>query len=117
MRKIMNIFITIFCVMILMTSVVLAEGNGFGTFTPNTDKIQEEAGSTASSIIGYIRWIGYAIAAGMIIYIGIKYVMSSADEKANLKGAMIKYLIGAVLIIGAVTIADWIFAVGEAVGS
>lgn len=68
------------------------------------------AGTTASMVLGAMQWIGYAIAVGMLIYIGIKYVMASADEKANLKNAMIRYIIGAVLIAGGVTIAGWIFS-------
>ena len=44
-------------------------------------------------ILGNIQWIGYAIAIGMLIYIGIKYTMASASEKADLKGYMIKFVI------------------------
>ena len=74
-----------------------------------TPQAPGEAATTASNIIGYLRWIGYAIAVGMLVYIGIKYVMASANEKADLKSSLIKYVIGAVLIVGAVTIAGWIF--------
>ena len=72
--------------------------------TPPTRDI---TGGVAGKILGYIQWVGYAIAIGMLIYIGIKYTMASASEKADLKGYMIKYVIGAVLISGAVTIAGW----------
>ena len=58
-----------------------------------------------------MQWIGYAIAIGMLVFVGIKYVMASANEKADLKNSLIKYVIGAVLIAGAVTIAGWIFAI------
>lgn len=64
---------------------------------------------TASKVIGAMQWIGYAIAIGMLVYIGIKYVIASADEKADLKNALVKYFIGAILIASAVTIAGWIF--------
>ena len=63
----------------------------------------------ANVIIGTMQWIGYAIAIGMMVFIGIKYVIASADEKADLKNALIKYFIGAILISLAVTIAGWIF--------
>ena len=59
----------------------------------------------AKKILGTIQWIGYAIAIGMLIVIGIKYVIAASDEKANLKGALVKYVIGAVLIAGASAIA------------
>lgn len=65
--------------------------------------------STAGSIIGTMQWIGYALAIIMMVYIGIKYITSSADDKASLKGTAWKYVLGAVLITSAVTIANWIY--------
>ena len=62
-------------------------------------------------IIGAIQIVGYLIAAGMIVYIGVKYIMASASEKADLKGLAIKYVIGAVLIVFGTTIASWIFSI------
>ena len=63
----------------------------------------------ATRIIGAIRWVGYAIAVGMLVYIGIKYVMSAADGRAELKSALVKYAIGAFLVAGSVTVAGWVF--------
>jgi len=60
------------------------------------------------NLLATVQWIGYAIAVGWLMYLGIKYVMASADEKASLKNGMIKYVIGAILIIGAATIFGWI---------
>ena len=71
-----------------------------------------EATKFANKILGFVQWAGYAIAVGMLIYVGIKYVMASANEKADLKNSLIKYVIGAVLIAGAATISQWIFAIG-----
>lgn len=73
---------------------------------------REIDGNFAGNLIGVFRWIGYAIAVGMLIFIGIKYVMASADEKADLKKSLVKYVIGAILIIGAVSIANMIFNAG-----
>lgn len=68
--------------------------------------------STATEkIIGTMKWFGYAIAVGMLVYIGIKYVMASADGKADLKSAIVKYVIGTVIILFAVNIAEWVFNV------
>ena len=51
-------------------------------------------------------WIGYACAIGMIVFIGIKYIMASADEKANLKGMLVKVVIGSIIIVGSLTITN-----------
>jgi hypothetical protein len=55
-------------------------------------------------ILGAIQSIGYAFAVGMLIVLGIKYVMASAQEKADLKKGMLSYVIGAIMIAGAATI-------------
>lgn len=70
----------------------------------NGDIISKKAGDTAGSIIGAIQFIGYAIAIGMLIYVGIKYVTSSAQDKADLKNNLIRYVIGAIIVAGATTI-------------
>ena len=63
-----------------------------------TDTISGVASGTVNKVLGAIQWIGYAIAVGMLLYIGIKYVMASANEKADLKNSLVRYLIGAILI-------------------
>lgn len=56
-------------------------------------------------IIGFLQWAG-AIAGVLIITIfGIKYMMGSLEEKAEYKKSMMPYLIGALLIFAASTIA------------
>lgn len=65
-----------------------------------------EFNTIAGNIIGVMMWVGYAIAVGMIIFVGIKYVMASADEKASLKGVLVKVIIGSLIIAGSVTIAN-----------
>lgn len=106
MKMFTKIFISVMCIMALMVSSASAF-TGIST----TPTAPGTAAKTASSIIGYIQWIGYAIAVGMLVYIGIKYVMASANEKADLKNSLVKYVIGAVLIVGGVTIAGWIFLI------
>ena len=108
MKKFSGILLTVMCLILCFTSVVFAEG--FGKMS-TTIAPPGSAANTANIIIGAMQWIGYAIAIGMLVFVGIKYVMASANEKADLKNSLIKYVIGAVLIAGAVTIAGWIFAI------
>lgn len=71
----------------------------------------EQAQNTTKMIISVIKWIGYACAIGMVIFIGIKYVLASADEKASLKGMLVKVVIGSVIIVAAVVITDTVINV------
>ena len=58
----------------------------------------------AAVILGAIQVVAVAIAVGMLIHIGIKYVMSSANERADVKQAAVNYVIGAIIIATAPTI-------------
>lgn len=109
MKKVMSV---------LMAAVMLFAMYG-GAFAVSYDKITPSYGDTAEmqgvagNVVGTMQWVGYAIAVIMLVYIGIKYVMASANEKADLKSSLVKYVIGAVLIIFAVTIAGWVFSLGN----
>lgn len=62
--------------------------------------------SSVNKIVDAVAYFGYAIAFIMLIYVGIKYAMSPANEKADVKQGTINYLIGAFLIICASTVAN-----------
>ena len=112
--KIMSIMLAVLMFTLFsMGSVFAAEAGagGIGTaINPGGVTIGKLEGPT-QKIIGAIQIVGYLIAAGMIVYIGVKYIMASASEKADLKGLAIKYVIGAVLIVFGTTIASWIFSI------
>lgn len=62
--------------------------------------------NVAWNISNTIIAVGYSIAVGMLIYIGIKYITGAADAKANMKSAIVNYLIGAFLVFCATTVAS-----------
>ena len=59
----------------------------------------------AGDFIKYISWFGYAIALGVLIFIGIKYAMSPANERANLKRMFPAFLVGFFILVFGLTIA------------
>jgi TRAP-type C4-dicarboxylate transport system permease small subunit len=75
-----------------------------GGITISDPTIDPTMSDKVAQILGAIRWFGYAIALGMLLYIGIKYMMSAANEKADLKKGSINYVIGAVVVVAASTI-------------
>jgi uncharacterized membrane protein len=68
-----------------------------------------ELAETAQIILGIIQWIGLVIAVAMVLYVGIKYLTSTAGKKAEAKETMVPVLIGAALLAIAPTIVSWIF--------
>lgn len=91
MKKLVSVLLSL-AMTTTMCSVVLAK--------PTVGSIGALDG-ILGGILGVVSVIGYAFAVGMLLYVGIKYVMASANEKADLKKGSISYVIGAVIIFGA----------------
>lgn len=101
MKKFMRVYLTLVSLLSMISSCAYAASS------------VEQLRSKLPVIINGIAWIGYAVAFGMLIYIGIKYMLSSANEKATLKEGSINYVIGGVLIACASLIADIIASVAN----
>ncbi len=55
-------------------------------------------------IAGLIQGVGIFIAVGVGIILGIKFMVSSADGKAEIKKLLTPYLIGVTIVVGALLI-------------
>ena len=104
MKKLVSILLTLAMIATMMSAVFAADGLGFEV----TPQPIEGAKGAVSKILGAIQWVGYIFAVGMLLYIGIKYMMSAANEKADLKKGLINYVIGAVIVAAASTIFGWL---------
>lgn len=108
MKKTVKILTTIIMVVMILSvfaSCVLALDPGGITISETTGKVTEIGGK----IIGSIRVVGSLIAVGILVVLGIKYMMSSAEGKADFKSTMIPYLVGAVLVFAGSWIASAIY--------
>lgn len=70
-----------------------------------------------NKIIGMVQAIGSIISVLVLVILGIKYMMGSAEEKAEYKKTMIPYLIGAILVFAASNIAGMFFNFANTIGS
>ena len=70
----------------------------------------EKVQGSGNNIIRVIRWAGYLTALGMLIFIGIKYMLGAADAKANMKTAIVNWLMGALMVFMTTTIITWVFS-------
>lgn len=77
-------------------------GNGA---TTSTDKID----NMGQNIIKVVSVVGSIISVVVLIALGIKYMMGSAEEKAEYKKTLLPYVIGAAFVFAASTIATVIF--------
>ena len=68
-----------------------------------------EVQNLGQNIMGVVQVAGVVIAVVILMVLGIKYMMGSAEEKAEYKKTMIPYLVGAILIFAASTIANVVY--------
>lgn len=109
--KLISILTTAFVVILALTTVVAATVNiGGVNINPDaSNKNIEKITETGNDILKVIRVVGTIIAVGMVLVLGIKYMMGSAEEKAANKKSMLPYLIGAALLFFAVNIVEAIY--------
>ena len=79
------------------------------TSATGTTEIQNFGGN----IMGVINVVGVVVAVVVLMVIGIKYMMGSAEEKAEYKKTLMPYVIGAVLVFAASTISGVIFSFSQ----
>ena len=110
MKKIASVLLTVSILITLGTSVFATTAGGVTITEPGGNNAFSTMGN---KVLGSVQWFGYVIAVGMLLFIGIKYMMSSANEKADLKKGSINYVIGAVLVATAATVVGFFQSVGK----
>ena len=60
-------------------------------------------------IVAIVSTVGSIISVIVLVVLGIKYMMGSAEEKAEYKKTLLPYIIGAALVFAASTVASVVF--------
>lgn len=108
MKKKLIIGLTMFSIiaLILCNSIYAFDVNEFsGTKMNNAD-----LNNAGNKIITVISTIGSIVSVIVLVIIGIKYMLGSVEEKAMYKRTLMPYVIGAVLVFAASSIAGIIYS-------
>lgn len=107
MKNFKIIFILILLLIMILPTICLAEYE---------DKIQDfeaykgDGGSATklmpkvNEITGIIASVGSVVSIISLVFIGIKYITGSVEERAEYKKTMIPYIIGAILVFSMTTL-------------
>ena len=109
MLKIISTIMILLIVLLISMTTVYAS-NPVSGISPNTGT--NAAGTVkniGNNVLGIIQIAGTAIAVGMLLYLGIKYMLAAPEEKASIKKSSTIYLIGAVVLFAAVNIVSIIY--------
>ncbi len=82
---------------------------GQGNANANADKVV----SLGATIVTIMQTVGVVVAVVILLILGIKYMIGSAEEKAEYKKTMIPYIVGAILIFASTTIVNVVYNVAN----
>lgn len=104
--KILTILATVVLIVFMGVSTVFAVSpNDIKPVEPEGTAIQDLGGK----IIGILQTVGVVLSVVILTILGIKYMIGSAEEKAEYKKTMIPYIVGAACIFLAPTIANIVY--------
>ena len=116
MKKLIKLLPIVMTVFMVFTAIapVLASQTVLDGLDPQTGDTGAFVG-VGERVLGIIQVVGTIIAVGVLMVIGIKYMMGSAEEKAEYKKTMLPYIIGAVILFAAVNIAKAVVGLANSV--
>lgn len=111
MSKVLSIMLMVMMLVMITTNVFAAEATVITPKTVNgTSDVNVEGITTlGNSVVKIITTAGIVVSVIILVVLGIKYMMGSAEEKAEYKKTLMPYVIGAALVFAASSIATVVF--------
>lgn len=114
--KVISIALIVLTVLLAISNVVLAtdipgkiDQIAQGNSSADTTKVV----NLGATIVTIMQTVGIVVAVVILLILGIKYMIGSAEEKAEYKKTMIPYLVGAVLIFASTTIVNVVYNIAN----
>ena len=107
--KILTTIATIILILAIGTSIVYGDTTPLDIQAATDGAGVEQVKDLGGKLMGVLQTVGVVVAVIILMVLGIKYMMGSAEEKAEYKKTMIPYLVGAILIFAASTIANVVY--------
>ena len=117
-KKTMKILITVLCfAMITSLSVSVFASSWINLTTNDNPPGKNTITGVGSNIVSILRVVGMVISIIIIMILGIKYMMGSAEEKAEYKKNFVPFIVGAILLFAASVFAKTIYEFASGIGS
>ena len=114
--KVLSIALIVLTILLAISNVVLAtdipgkiDQIAQGNSNADTSKVV----NLGATIVTIMQTVGIVVAVVVLLILGIKYMMGSAEEKAEYKKTMIPYLVGAILIFASTTIVNVVYNIAN----
>ena len=113
MKKLLRFFSSALTFALVMTMMTSAFAFGLDPTMPGSgDAGYSDMKGAIETILGFIAFMAWAVALIMILVIGIKYMTRGAGGRAEVKSTFLPYVIGAVCVGSATTIATFVMGIG-----
>lgn len=100
--KILTIVMIVMMLATICTNVFAATAVNPNGFTGEATGVNvSEVTKWTNNIINIVATVGSGAAIIILIILGVKYMMGSAEEKAEYKKTLLPYIIGAIFVFGA----------------
>ena len=111
-KKFSKLIIILFMLVMILSTDVFASGITITDIVeqmdPNQSTVDPTEGSRllkiVSQVFTVIQFVGTGISIIMVMWLGITYMLTSVEQKAEIKKKMVPILVGSVLIVSAVNI-------------
>ena len=122
MKKNVKIIFNILMIAMIIT-VMFLNVYSYATAAPDPSTFQGDASADVegistigNQIITIVSTVGSVASVIVLVILGLKYMMGSAEEKAEYKKTLMPYVIGAGLVFAASAIAGIIFGFTQTLG-
>ena len=118
-KKYLTIFFAIILILIIaFSNVCYAEQLDLGDLNQYVQNPNHEPTgfrSKVNTIISVVQLVGSIMSVIILIIIGIRYMISSVEEKAEYKKTMMGYIIGCVLVFAIVNILKIVYDIATSI--
>lgn len=108
-NKAVKILATVLTILMLLMTATNVFALTPGNVTPQATSADDDIQNYGGKILGAVTTAGIVLSVIILSVLGIKYMLGSAEEKAEYKKTLMPYLIGAALIFGASTVANIVY--------
>lgn len=122
MKKYKKLYIKMLTIILMLTFIVLPNFVSAWSMTTEIEgiegtdtikSIEENTQTVMGTAVSVVRIVGVGMAVIMLVVLGIKYVSSAPEAKAEFKKTAIPYVVGAVIIFASTQILGIIVEVAE----
>lgn len=108
--------LVIICLMILVINVNAMPPASLSSHITNPGGMTELE-TLGGKILGGINAVGYTVALGVLMYIGITIMIAAPSERAQVKSMMIPYVVGAIIAIASLSVVNIIARIAEKISA